>query len=169
MTSTASSTKQSQSWMKVPMRNFRKYSVNFQLFFPEMNGTSENAIWCNIEYKINPRSTLVKSPTQRILVHFKSDLQEKLDKFLEHEFFPQRHIPYSAHIMLVPKKNGKLKLVSWQLNEQTIKFRWPIPSIGEIYDAFKSSCYFSTINMWGEFINSPWKKQVRTIQPLVHH
>ena len=54
--------------------------------------------------------------------------------------------------MLVPKKNGKLRLVTdyRQLNEQTVKSCWPLPSVEEIFDTLEGSCYFSTIGMsWG--------------------
>ena len=54
--------------------------------------------------------------------------------------------------MLVPKKNGKLRLVIdyRQLNKQTVKFCWPLPSVEETFDTLEGSCYFSTIDMsWG--------------------
>ena len=54
--------------------------------------------------------------------------------------------------MLVPKKNGKLRLVNdyRQLNKQTVKSCWPLPSVEEILDILERSCYFSTIEMsWG--------------------
>ena len=54
--------------------------------------------------------------------------------------------------MLVPKKNGKLRLVIdyRQLNKQTIKSCRPIPSIEEIFDTLEGSKYFTTIDMsWG--------------------
>ena len=85
-------------------------------------------------------------------MHFKTDLQEKLDKFLEHKLIEACYSPYSAPAMLVPKKNGKLRLVIdyRQLNKQTIKSCWSIPSIEEIFDTLEGSCYFSTIEMsWG--------------------
>ena len=54
--------------------------------------------------------------------------------------------------MLVPKKNGKLRLVIdyRQLNKQTINSCCPIPSIGEIFDTLEGSELFSTIDIsWG--------------------
>ena len=62
------------------------------------------------------------------------------------------HSPYSAPAMLVPKKNGKLRLLIdyRKLNEQTIKSRWPVPSIEQIFDTLQGSAYFTTIDMsWG--------------------
>ena len=78
-------------------------------------------------------------------LHYKEDLREKFDAFMEKDL-------YSAPAMLVPNKNGKLRLVFdyRQLNNQTIKSCWPIPSIEEIFDTLERSAYFTTIDMcWG--------------------
>ena len=85
-------------------------------------------------------------------MHFKTDLQEKLNELLKHELIELCHSPYSEPDILLPKKNGELRLVIYyrQLNKQTIKSCWPIPSIEEIFDSLEGSCYFSTIDMsWG--------------------
>ena len=71
------------------------------------------------------------------------------------------HSPYSAPARLVPKKNGKLRLVIdyRKLNEQTIKSCWPIPSIEEIFDTLQGSAYFTTIDKsWG-FYQLPMEPQ----------
>ena len=59
--------------------------------------------------------------------------------------------------MLVPKKNGKLRLdIDYRhLNKQTVKSSWPIPSIEEIFDTLEGSSYFSTINMSAGFYQVP--------------
>ena len=58
-------------------------------------------------------------------VHYKDDLNEKIDAFMTKELITPCHSPYSAPAMLVPipKKNGKLQLLIdyRKLNEQTIK------------------------------------------------
>ena len=85
-------------------------------------------------------------------VHYKDDLKEKIDAFMSKELITPCHSPYSAPAMLVPKRNGKLRLVIdyRKLNEQTIKSCWPIPSIEEIFDTLQGSAYFTTIYMsWG--------------------
>ena len=99
--------------------------------------------------QVYPVSTLVKLPNRRMPMHFKADLQEMLNKFLEHELIEPCHSPCIAPAMLFPKKNGKLRLVIdyRQLNKQTIKSCWPIPSIEEIFDALEGSCFLSIIDM----------------------
>ena len=82
-------------------------------------------------------------------LHLIRDLPEKVDAFLEKKLITSCHSPYSAPAMLVPKKNGKLRLVIdyRQLNKQTIKSCWPIPSIEETFDTLEGSEYFTTIGM----------------------
>ena len=62
------------------------------------------------------------------------------------------HIQYRAPVVLVLKKDGKVRLVEdyRQLNQQTIKSCWPIPSIEETCDTLEGSAFFSTYDMsWG--------------------
>ena len=90
-------------------------------------------------------------------VHYKDDLKEIIDAFMNKELIAPCHSPYSAPAMLVTKMNGKLRLVIdyRKLNEQTIKSCWPIPSIEEIFDTFQGSAYVTTIDMSGGFHQLP--------------
>ena len=93
-------------------------------------------------------------------LHYKEDLQKKIDVFLEKELITPCHSPYSAPGTLVPKKNGKLRLVIdyRQLNKQTIKSTWPIPSIEEIFDTLEGSAYFTSIDMSAGFYRVPMEE-----------
>ena len=102
--------------------------------------------------QVEPGSRPIKLPNRRIPLHYKDDLQEKIDAFLEKKLITPCQSPYSAPAMLVPKKNGKLRLVLdyRQLKKQTIKSCWPIHSIEEIFDILEGSEYFTTMDMsWG--------------------
>ena len=107
-----------------------------------------------------PGSKPVKIPTSRMPVHYKEDLQKKIDVLLEKELITPCHSPYSAPAMFVPKKNGKLRLVIdyRQLNKQTIKSTWPIPSEKEIFDTLEGSAYFTSIDMSAGFYQVPRDK-----------
>ena len=84
--------------------------------------------------QVYPSSTAVKFPNSWMPMHFKTDLQENLDKFLEHELIEPCPSLQSAPAMLVPRINCKLRLVLdyRQLNTQTIRSCWPMLSIEEI-------------------------------------
>ena len=101
---------------------------------------------------VKPGWQPIKLPNRRMPVHYKDALNEKIDAFMTKELITPCHSPYSASAMLVPKKNGKLRLVTdyWKLKEQLIKSCWPIPSIEEISDTFQGSAYSTTVDMsWG--------------------
>ena len=110
--------------------------------------------------EVEPGSKPVKIPTRRMPLHYKEVLQKKIDVFLEKELLTPCHSPYSAPAILVPKKNGKLRLVNdyRQLNEQTIKSTWPIPSIEEIFDTLEGSAYFTSIDKSAGFYQVPMQE-----------
>ena len=111
--------------------------------------------------ELEPGSRPVKIPCRRMPLHYKEDLQNKIDVFVEKELITPCHSPYSAPAMLVPKKNGKLRLVIdyRQLNRQTIKSSWPIPSIEEIFDTLEGSAYFTSIDMSAGFYQVPLEEK----------
>ena len=110
--------------------------------------------------EVEPGSKPVKIHSRRMPLHYKEDLQKKIDVFLEKELITPCHSPYSAPAMLVPKRNGKLRLVIdyRQLNKQTIKSTWPIPSIEEIFDTLEGSAYFTSIDMSAGFYQVPMEE-----------
>ena len=94
----------------------------------------------------------IKISNRRMPLHYKDDIQEKNDAFLEKKLITSCHSPYSAPAVLVLKKGGELRLLIdyRQLKKQTIKSCWPIPSIEEIFDTLEGSEFFTTIYMsWG--------------------
>ena len=106
---------------------------------------------------VKPGSQPIKLPNRRMPVHYKHDSKEKLDAFLTVELIKPCHSPYSAPEMLIPKKNGKLRLVidSKNLNEQTMKSCWPKPSIEETFDTLQGNAHFMTIGMSWRFYQLP--------------
>ena len=113
---------------------------------------------------LKPGSKRINLPSRRTLVHYKDDLNEKIDAFLTKKLITPCHSPCSSPAMLVPKKSGKLRLVIdyRKLNEQTIKACRPIPSIEEIFNTFQGSAYFTTIDMsWG-FYQLPMDSKSQT-------
>ena len=146
----------------------RRYQTQFASLIDEYSDVFSKSEWdlgrCDItEHKIEiePGSRPVKIPSRRMPLHYKEDLQKKIDVFLEKDLITPCHSPYSAPAMLVPKKNGKLRLVIdyRQLNKQTIKSCWPIPSIEEIFDTLEGSAYFTSIDMSAGFHQVPLEKK----------
>ena len=61
--------------------------------------------------EFKPGSQPINLPNRKMPVPYKDDFKEKIDAFVTKELITPCHSPYSAPAMLIPKKNGKLRLV----------------------------------------------------------
>ena len=134
--------KQTQSSMDQQIRaQFAQLLRTFSDVFSEWEWEWDIGKCDLVQHNIDlyPGSKLVKLPNRRMPMHFIKDLRQKIDKFLEQKLITPCHSPYSSPAMLVPKKNGKLRLVInyRQLNKQTVKSCWPLPYVEEIFDTLE--------------------------------
>jgi hypothetical protein len=79
------------------------------------------------------------------LVELKEQLQELLDK----GYIRPSASPWGAPIIFVPKKDGtqRMCLDYRSLNEVTIKNKYPLPRIDDLFDQLKGACVFSKIDL----------------------
>jgi hypothetical protein len=79
------------------------------------------------------------------LVELKSQLQELLDK----GYIRPSASPWGALVIFVPKKDGtqRMCLDYCSLNEITIKSKYPLPRIADLFDQLKGACVFSKIDL----------------------
>ena len=147
--------------------NPKRFHDQFGSLVKEFSDMFSKSEWdlgkCNVtahQIEFEPGSKPVEIPNRRMPLHYKEDLQKKIDVFLEKELITPCHSSYSAPPMLVPKKNGKLRLVIdyRQLNRQTIKSTWPIPSIEEIFDTLEGSVCFTSIDKSAGFYQVPMEE-----------
>jgi transposase InsO family protein len=111
------------------------------------------------------------------------DEQKELDMFLEENLRTGRirhsKSPMASPVFFIKKKDGSLRLVQdyRQLNEITIKNRYPLPLISELVSQLKGARYFTKLDVrWG-YNNvriqegDEWKAAFRTnrglFEPLV--
>ncbi|XP_070665252.1 uncharacterized protein [Malus domestica] len=79
------------------------------------------------------------------LRELKIQLQELIDK----GFIQPSSSPWGAPVLFVRKKDGTLRLcIDYrQLNRVTIKNRYPLPRIDDLFDQLKGACVFSKIDL----------------------
>ncbi|KAM2369066.1 hypothetical protein ACFXTH_046546 [Malus domestica] len=79
------------------------------------------------------------------LKELKVQLQELMDK----GFIQPSTSPWGAPVLFVRKKDGTLRLcIDYrQLNRVTIKNRYPLPRIDDLFNQFRGACVFSKINL----------------------
>jgi hypothetical protein len=91
---------------------------------------------------------IFKTPYRMVanqLVELKEQLQELLDK----RYIRPSASPWGAPISFVPKKDGtqRMRVDYHSLNEVTIKNKYPLPRIDELFDQLKGACVFSKIDL----------------------
>jgi hypothetical protein len=77
------------------------------------------------------------------------ELKEHIKELLEKGFIRPSSSPWGAPMILVPKKDGTQRLcVDYRaLNEVTIKNKYPLPRIDDMFDQLRGACMFSKIDL----------------------
>src|SRR3989440_229865 len=104
-------------------------------------------------------------------------LREYLDENLAKGFIRESTSPAGYPILFVPKKNGKLRLcVDYsQLNNITIKNRYPLPRIDEIMDRINGAQRYTKLDLQGAYNlirmaqGEEWKTAFRTKMGLYEY
>ena len=92
-------------------------------------------------------------PIYSLSVTEQAALKDYIDNNLEKGFITPSSSPAELPIIFVEKKDGSLRLcVDYrQLNEMTIKNRYPLPLIGDLIDKLKSAKGYSKIDLCGGY------------------
>ncbi|GJY86195.1 putative reverse transcriptase domain-containing protein [Tanacetum coccineum] len=91
---------------------------------------------------------VVKSP-YRLAPSVMQELSNQLKKLQEKGFIRPSHSPWGAHVLFVKKKDGALRMcIDYkELNKLTIKNRYPLPRIDDLFDQLQDACCFSKIDL----------------------
>jgi hypothetical protein len=78
-----------------------------------------------------------------------AELKEHIKKLLEKGFIHPSSSPWGAPVIFVPKKNATQRLCMdyCALNEVTIKNKYPLPRINDLFDQLCGACVFSKIDL----------------------
>lgn len=77
------------------------------------------------------------------------ELKAQLDEMLTKGFIRPSTSPWGAPVLFVRKKDGSLRLcIDYrQLNKLTIKNKYPLPRIDDLFDQLRGAVYFSKIDL----------------------
>ncbi|GJV67414.1 putative reverse transcriptase domain-containing protein [Tanacetum coccineum] len=91
---------------------------------------------------------VVKSP-YRLALSEMSELLNQLKELQEKGFIRPSHSPWGAPVLFVKKKNGAMRMcIDYrELNKLTIKNRYPLPRIDDLFDQLQGACCFSKIDL----------------------
>nr|GFA29206.1 putative reverse transcriptase domain-containing protein [Tanacetum cinerariifolium] len=91
---------------------------------------------------------VVKSP-YRLAPSEMQELSNQLKELQEKGFIRPSHSPWGAPMLFVKKKDGALRMcIDYrELNKLTIKNRYPLPRIDDLFDQLQGACCFSKIDL----------------------
>jgi hypothetical protein len=99
--------------------------------------------------ELKPGTTLIYKTPYRMATPELTELKEHIKEFLEKGFIHPISSPWGAPVIFVSKKDGTQMLcVDYRaLNEVTIKNKYPLPRIDDLFDQLHGACVFSKINL----------------------
>ncbi|CAM8895837.1 unnamed protein product [Rhodiola kirilowii] len=104
-----------------------------------------------VDFSINvyPGTTPVSISPYRMAPAKLKELKVQDEKLLEQGFIRPSTSPWGAPVLFVKKKDGSLRLcVDYRkLNQVTIKNKYPLPRIDDLFDQLRGSSYFSKIDL----------------------
>ena len=77
------------------------------------------------------------------------ELKKQLQELLEHGFIRPSHSPWGAPILFVKKKDGSMRMcIDYrELNKATVKNKYPLPRIDDLFDQLKGAQVFFKIDL----------------------
>ncbi|GKC80880.1 hypothetical protein Tco_1131654, partial [Tanacetum coccineum] len=91
---------------------------------------------------------IARAPYQLDLSEMK-ELSEQLQELFDKGFIRPSSSPWGAPILFVKKKDGSFRICIdyHELNKMTVKNRYPLPRIDDLFDQFQGSSIYSKIDL----------------------
>ena len=89
------------------------------------------------------------------------EVKDQFQQLLHAGVIRQFSSPYASAVVLVRKKNGKLRFcVDFrELNAKTVRDSYALPRIDELLDNLSGYRYFSTLDMWSGYYQVQLEEQ----------
>ncbi|GJY43347.1 putative reverse transcriptase domain-containing protein [Tanacetum coccineum] len=96
-----------------------------------------------------PEATPVAKSPYRLAPSEMQELSEQLQELQDKRFIRPSHSPWGAPVLFVKKKDGSFRMcIDYrELNKLTIKNRYPLPRIDDLFDQLQGARYFSKIDL----------------------
>ncbi|GKC83323.1 putative reverse transcriptase domain-containing protein, partial [Tanacetum coccineum] len=104
-----------------------------------------------VEFRIDlvPGATLIAKSPYHLAPLKMQELSGKLQELQDKGFIRPSHSPWGAPVLFVKKKDGsfRMRIDYRELNKITIKNRYPLPRIDDLFDQLQGACYFYKIDL----------------------
>ncbi|KAG7633139.1 Retrotransposon gag domain [Arabidopsis suecica] len=103
----------------------------------------------NFTIELIPGTSLISKAPYRMVPSEIAELKKQLIELLEKGFIRPSSSPWGAPVLFVKKKDGSMKLcIDYrQLNQVTIKNKYPLPRIDDLLDQLQGANWFSKIDL----------------------
>ncbi|GJQ89072.1 putative reverse transcriptase domain-containing protein [Tanacetum coccineum] len=103
----------------------------------------------NVVTDLIPRATSVAKSPYRLAPSKMQELSEQLQELQDKGFIRPSHSPWGTPVLFVKKKDGSMRMcIDYrELNKLTVKNRYPLPRIDELFDQLQGARYFSKIDL----------------------
>ncbi|KAD6796220.1 hypothetical protein E3N88_07116 [Mikania micrantha] len=104
-----------------------------------------------VEFRIDltPDAAPIARAPYRLAPSEMQELSTQLQELLDKGFIRPSFSPWGAPVLFVKKKDGTFRMCIdyWELNKVTIKNRYPLPRIDDLFDQLQGSSYYSKIDL----------------------
>jgi hypothetical protein len=99
--------------------------------------------------ELKPGTTPIYKTPYRMATTELAELKEHIKELLEKGFIHPSSSPWRAPMIFVPKKDGtqRFRVDYCALNEVTLKNKYPLPRIDDLFDQLRGACVFSKIDL----------------------
>jgi hypothetical protein len=99
--------------------------------------------------ELKPGTTPIYKTPYRMATPELAELKEHIKEMLEKGFIHPSSSPWGAPVIFVPKKDGTQRLCMdyCALNEVTVKNKYALPRIDDLFDQLCDACVFSKIDL----------------------
>jgi hypothetical protein len=99
--------------------------------------------------ELKPGTTPIYKTPHRMAIPELAELKEHIKELLEKGFICPSSSPWGAPLIFVLKKDGTQRLCMdyHALNEVTIKNKYPLPRIDDLFDQVRGACVFFKIDL----------------------
>ena len=108
-----------------------------------------------VEFTIDlaPGIALISKAPYRMAPLELKELKIQLQGFLDKGFIRPSVSPWGAPVLFVKKKDGSMRLcIDYrELNKVTVRNKYPLPRIDDLFDQLQGACVFSKIDLWSGY------------------
>jgi hypothetical protein len=99
--------------------------------------------------ELKPGTTPIYKTPYRMATLELAELKEHIMELLEKGFIRPSSSPWRAPVICVPKKDGTRRLcVDYRaLNDVTVKNKYSLPRIDDLFDQLRGACVFSKVDL----------------------